>query len=1061
MQKNSILDPQLNTFLSTCKISSEKAITALYELIQKLENKHTQKEGISLLLSIVDFLSLKDQELVKAEFNFHFFDMEIPKGLNDSFKIKLLQLPSTFAPEEWSYTFFEGLSRYSFSEFQNKQIVELGCGNGWISLSMALKFNCQKIYGLDINPKAILCSKINLFLNAFNSKGELIILEDGFSLLDKVEFQISDLLEYFYKNKTKGFDVIIGCIPQVLAPQETIDNNRINADANDEFLHSLSNYTSEQGYVEDKFGLGLIARSVEESIDLLNSDGKLILNLGERPRREVLERLVKRRGMLINRIWKRKVAQANDTDIDSLVRLEKEMNHHFEFYTDLYSETPINARTAKMFASKGGTIYHNLSVYECTFDYYSETKSLFDELKNELFAEAKVGLDLDYENGDEKEEKIRFLAELVKDLRQTNHFPYEDNQGEIEFRKSLAKFFSSYQHVNFTHENIFIAPNLESLVENIIDLYNPQSIFLPEKLFSIFKGLQKNDHSICTPFCSKELNVLIETIQPQIVIAKINESSTFTWESVQTMIDITKKSGTRLFIDISDTFDLSSSPESNGIFNYLTKNQLPLHVSLICELSKNQIYSDLKTCFLISDNKSLIDNLRNTAEFSYSRSPYLSQLFYTILLKELTSFHMKSPLKNEIEHVLTEESSAFKGNFITLNNQVIDAFNHAAIKGNEYEVDENTIRFDYGENELPCPDDLKISILESFTRQQFSEEDFDPKEQIKTFVTNRFGIKNANHIYYGNGVAPIFAGIVKLIKDENGTLVIPEGAYGYFYATAKFYGVEIKTLPTFKENNFLPVKENLETALKTISNPWLFLNFPLINPTGVFWEDSNMRDLLKAKGIENTRLIIDTVFSGLEFNGIQKSSVFSEFENSLKMIILGGISKEYSAGGIRFGFALANFVCELNDKLLFTPHKTVKYTINKLFTKYNKGDDRINQALKEQINTLKKRAQLLSNTLQNNGWDVLPPKGGLFLVAKPTSLINKKYKSLKKDKTIDITATTMTYVLHDAINVLVNNDEWTGIKDYCRFVLSIEDSAFEEGIKRLQQFHTNQFEPAQ
>lgn len=1053
MQTPSTLNQPLNTFLSTCKISSEKAISALYDLVQKLENKETQKEGVTLLISIVDFLSSNNQESVKEEFHFHFFDMEIPKGLNDSFSIKLLQLPSTFAPEEWSFTFFEGLSRYSLSEFQNKQMVELGCGNGWISLSMALKFNCQKIYGLDINPKAILCSKINLYLNAFDSKGNLILLEDGLSLLDKVEFQISDLLEYFYKNKTKGFDVIIGCIPQVLAPQESIDNNRINAEANDEFLHSLSNYTSEQGYVEDKFGLGLIARSVEESIDLLNSDGKLILNLGERPRREVLERLVRRRGMLINRIWKRKVAQANDTDIDSLVRLEKEMNHHFEFYTDLYSETPINARTAKIFASKGGTIYHNLSVYECTFDYYSETKLLFDELKNELFAEAKVGLDLDYENGNEKEEKIRFLAELVKDLRQTNHFPYEDNQGEIEFRKSLAKFLSSYQHVNFSHDNMFIAPNLESLVENIIDLYTPDSIFLPENLFSTFKLLQKNDHSFCTPTCSKELNVLIETIQPQIVIAKINQDSTFTWESFQTMIDITKKAGTRLFIDISDNFDLSSSPESNGIFNYLTKNQLPLHVSLICELSKNQIYADLKTCFLISDNKSLIDNLRNTAEFSYSRSPYLSQLFYTILLKELTSFHMKSPLKNELQHELIEESKDFKVDFKTISDKVIAAFNHAAIKGNEFEVDANTIRFDYGENELPCPDDLKISILESFTRQQFLEEEFDPKHQIQTFVSNRFGIKKADHIYYGNGVAPLFAGIVKLIKDENGTLLIPEGAYGYFYATAKFYGVEIKTIPTFKKNNFIVVKEDLESALKTVANPWLFLNFPLINPTGVFWDDSTMRDLLNAKGIENTRLIIDTVFSGLEFDGVQKSSVFSEVEGKLKMIVLGGISKEYSAGGIRFGFALANFVCGLNEKLLFTPHKTVKYTINKLFSKYNEGDDRINQALKEQVRVLKNRAQILTTTLQKNGWEVLPPKGGLFLVATPTSLLGKKYKCVKEDKTLDINATNMTYILHDAINLLVNNDEWTGIKGYCRFVLSVEESVFEEGIKRLEQFH--------
>ncbi len=1052
MAENIIFDQKLTSFLSSCKISSENAVNNLSVLVETLENPLTQKEGVILLRSIVDFLSSKNEDEVRKEYNFHFFDMEIPNGLNETFKLKLLQLPSTFAPEEWSFTFFEGLSRYPVSEFRDKQMVELGCGNGWISLSMALKYNCSKIYGLDINPKAILCSKLNLYLNAYDMNGDLITLVDGFTLLDKVDFKVSDLLSCFYENKSPVFDVIIGCIPQVLAPEESIDNSKICSEANDEFLHSLSNYTSEQGFVEDKFGLGLIARSVEESIDLLKPDGKLILNLGERPRREVLERLVRRRGMLINRIWKRKVAQANDTDIDSLVRLEKEMNHHFEFYTDLHSETPINARTAKLYAEKGGVIYHNLSVYECTFDYYSETKLLFDELKNELFAEAKVGLDLDYVDGAKKEEKIRFLAELVRDLRQTNHFPYEDNQGEIEFRKSLATFLSAYQYVNFTEENILITPNLESLVENIIDTYNPESVFLSENVFSQFPHLQKLNQSICTPTCSKELNVLIERIKPQIVVAKIKENDTFTWESFQKIIEVCEIAGTRLFIDISDCFDLSSSPESNGVFQFLTKNELPLHVTLVCELSKNEIYKDLKTCFLISNNSTLIDYLRNTAEFSYSRPPYLSQLFYTILVKELTSFHMKAGRSNDLAHALSGEKEIFSSKFISINKQVSTAFNHASIKGNELSVNKETVRFDYGENELACPDDLKISILESFTRQRFTEEECDPKPQIKSFIADRFGVKKADIIHYGNGVAPLFAGIVKLIKEENGTLLLPQGAYGYFYATAQFYGVEIKTIPTNKKNNFILAKKELEIVLASTEKPWLFLNFPLINPSGAFWKDEDMRDVLSANGIEKTCLIVDTVFSGLEFEGIQKSTIFSEVEDRLKLIILGGVSKEYSAGGIRFGFALSNFQSDLEAKLMFTPHSTVKYTIKKLFSKYINGDDRINSSLNKQISVLKERAKILSEVLSKNGWEVISPNGGLFLIASPVSMFGKSCICSFQKEPIEINASTINRIFHDRLNILINNEEWTGIPGFCRFVLSVEENDFSRGVKRLVDF---------
>jgi methionine S-methyltransferase len=1053
MTNNIVLEKRLTDFLSICKQSSEQAIHALSSLVLQLENTTTQKESAQLLQSIVQFLADKDESEVRKTYHFHFFTMDIPTGLNDSFPIVLLQLPSTFAPEEWSFTFFEGLSRYSFSEFQNKKMVELGCGNGWISLSMALKFNCSKIYGLDINPKAILCSKINLFLNAFDTNGELKVLQDGETLLDKVEFHTSDLLSHFYADPIIKFDVIIGCIPQVLAPQEGIDNSKINADANDEFLHSLSNYTSEQGYVEDKFGLGLIARSVEESIDLLKSEGKLILNLGERPRREVLERLVRRRGMLIKRIWKRKVGQANDTDIDSLVRLEKEMNHHFEFYTDLHSEVPINARTAKLYASKGGAIYHNLSVYECTFDYYTETKLLFDGLKDELFAEAKIGLDLDYDDRNKKEEKIRFLAELTRTLKNTNHFPYEDNQGEIEFRKSLSNFLNAYQHIDITENHFLIAPNLESLIDNILDVYSPPTVFLSESVFSKFSTELNHTEAICTPNCSKELNDLIKTICPQVVIAKIENDSMFTWESVQKIVDVCEQSKTRLFIDISACFDLSSSPESNGVFQYLSKHEMPLHVSFVCELSKNEVYTDLKTCFLISSNTTLLEDLKNAAEFSYSRSPYLSQLFYTVLVKDLTSFHMKTQKSGAQVHQLKEEDSSFKNAFISRTSQAERAFNHASIQGNSLKVDAETIRFDYGENELACPDDLKISILESFTRQSFLEDETNPESEIRSFVANRFGIEKAPYLFYGNGVAPLFAAICKSIKEEEGTLLMPQGAYGYFYATALFYDVEIKEIPTFKQNGFVLTNEELEKSISSVSKPYVFINYPLINPTGSFMDDTSIQSLLEAKGIEKSRLIIDTVFSGLEFDGVKNSTVFSNYD--LKMIVLGGISKEYSAGGIRFGYALTNFACHLDKFLLFTPHSTVNYTVKKLISKHNTGDVRIKKALSQQTTILFKRANELADVLTHYGWDVIQPKGGLFLIASPVSLMGKKVCCSFQNEPVECSAKNLTKILHDQLNILINNDEWTGISGYCRFVLSIGEKDFYTGLERIRAFHQN------
>ena len=48
--------------------------------------------------------------------------------------LRLLLIPSVFAPEAWGTTFLEGLLRKSMREYRGKRMIELGVGSGWISL---------------------------------------------------------------------------------------------------------------------------------------------------------------------------------------------------------------------------------------------------------------------------------------------------------------------------------------------------------------------------------------------------------------------------------------------------------------------------------------------------------------------------------------------------------------------------------------------------------------------------------------------------------------------------------------------------------------------------------------------------------------------------------------------------------------------------------------------------------------------------------------------------------------------------------------------------------------
>lgn len=72
-----------------------------------------------------------------------------------------------------------------------------------------------QVYGLDINPRAVKISWINLYLNALDDNGLPVYDDEKKTLLDRVEFYESDLLGYCRDNKIQ-LERIVGCIPQVV-----------------------------------------------------------------------------------------------------------------------------------------------------------------------------------------------------------------------------------------------------------------------------------------------------------------------------------------------------------------------------------------------------------------------------------------------------------------------------------------------------------------------------------------------------------------------------------------------------------------------------------------------------------------------------------------------------------------------------------------------------------------------------------------------------------------------------------------------------------------------------
>ena len=82
---------------------------------------------------------------------------------------------------------------------------------------------------------------------------------------------------------------------------------------------------------------------------------------------------------------------------------------------------------------------------------------------------------------------------------------------------------------------------------------------------------------------------LIKKLKPQVVVTGIAHFEAVTSSAFAQLLDTTREIGSYLFLDISDHFELSSLPGSNGALKYLAGTRLPSHAAIICGLVKNKV----------------------------------------------------------------------------------------------------------------------------------------------------------------------------------------------------------------------------------------------------------------------------------------------------------------------------------------------------------------------------------------------------------------------------------------------------------------------------------------
>jgi len=568
-----------------------------------------------------------------------------------SHNVILLLTDSVFEPEDWSKTFVEGLLRVPSREWNQKVVVELGTGSGWISIVLCKFTLVKQIVALDLNPHAVLVAQINFSNNGLYESDDSAQFDNR-----RLTVMHSDLLKELLdaqrseSAELKGLkvDFVIGCIPQVLQIQS------FEKKTEKEQLYDLGNYCGVQGVLEDQFGLGLNASALEQAFQMLSDTGKVILNLADRPGRHVVDKMFLRRGMKPKTLWQSRIAQAADTDVSSLENLERETGADFEFFLHKQSQLSITAKTAARILSRGSSssrVYHGLRVVQAEPGLGTITLDLLRVLRDRIHSEDLNNIDLS-EMDEEQALFVLHLADLLcpESLMygqdRALSFPASDINGNYSFRSKVATYVTRFGGRNVRPEDVFIGPERTMAFHSVIVALSQESdVWLVNRAAKPkIQGAceQLNVEVIYGPDSVTEMAELVSILEPKIVVFALVQSSSVSRSDpepdLSALIEAAEKLSIPVILDGTETFKITSGTSIGGGISSLAEHPLRSYPIYLIALEHSIVYPGLSLTLLIHPERRFHRNLAAAALISYTTQKYIPCVYYDQLFDEMTVF---------------------------------------------------------------------------------------------------------------------------------------------------------------------------------------------------------------------------------------------------------------------------------------------------------------------------------------------------------------------------------------------------------------------------------------
>ena len=212
--------------------------------------------------------------------------------------------------------------------------------------------------------------------------------------------------------------------------------------------------------------------------------------------------------------------------------------------------------------------------------------------------------------------------------------------------------------------------------------------------------------------------------------------------------------------------------------------------------------------------------------------------------------------------------------------------------------------FGFGQSPFPAPSVFTDALIKNADNNHYLPTFGLPqlREAIAGYFSSIFGYRaSGEQIVVGPGSKELLFDLLFMLEGE---VFVPSGSWVSYIPQAQMLNKPLRILDTSFENGFCLQPDKLERECKRSSSKLkiLILNSPN-NPTGQVYDETTLLGLADVCRKNNVLVISDEIYALIDYkeSDIYPSLAYYYPEGT---IVTSGVSKLFSAGGYRLGFAL-------------------------------------------------------------------------------------------------------------------------------------------------------------